>query len=235
MQGMIKIAAGLALLSGTAIAGTWVEVGDAADALSGYQLTNGVGSLDAIDGATSTTGGDWVDAYCIKIVDPLAFFASTSDLVGPGSASFDTRLFLFDINTGAPLLMNDDRTGSTPSFRSLLSGPSFWAANGGGAATTDNPQEVVAGQDYILAIAGYSNMVEDAALVDNFTVDTTFAFSNLYGPNPAAGAPDHWENATGDASGTYHIALAGVTYSVPAPGALTLLGAGGLVAFRRRR
>ena len=231
MRGMIKIAAGLALLSGTAIAGTWTEVGDAADALSGFQNTNGVGSLDAISGSTDVASGDWVDAYCIKITDPLAFFAATAAELG-GSTDFDTRLFLFDLS-GNPLLMNDDWPDTAAPFDGMLSGPSYYI--GTGEVVVDAPQEVVAGQDYILAITGYSNMVEDAALVDNFTVDSVFDFDALYGPNPAAGAPDHWENLATDASGTYTIALAGATYSIPTPSALALLGTGGLVALRRRR
>lgn len=228
MQGMIKIAAGLALLSGTAIAGTWVEVADAGDALSGFQNTNGVGSLDNITGATGS--GDFVDAYCIKITNAAAFRAATAAAFG-GSASFDTRLFLFDI-AGNPLLMNDDHPGGSP-FNSMLSGPAFYTGTGEG--TTDNPQEVVNGQDYILAVTGFSNMVENAANGEMFRVDTLFDFDNLYGPDPAVSGPaDHWENAS-PATGTYNISLAGATYSVPAPGALTLLGAGGLVALRRRR
>jgi hypothetical protein len=237
MHSMIKVAAGLVLASGTAIAGTWVEVPDAGQGIGGaFQNTSGVGALNNITGLTSVAGGDWVDAYCIKIVNPAAFFASVNATF-PGAAgaaaSFDTRLFLFTL-AGAPVMMNDDWPATTSPFPSAIAHPTLYT--GTGEITVDNPQLTTAG-DYILAITGYSNNIENVANQDLFRVDSLFDFDALYGPDPAVGdqVPHHWENGGSDASGTYNIVLGGAEYSVPAPGALALLGTGGLVAFRRRR
>lgn len=226
------IGAILVLVAGrlSSAGGTWSEVGDAGDIFTPAQLTSGVGAITSITGMTSIAASDRVDAYRITVTDPSAFYAATTPAYG-GSASFDTRLFLFTL-FGQPLLMNDDFPAGSP-FQSLLAGPAFYM--GTGEALVDNPQELVAGQEYILAIAGFSEMIETASNQEMFRVDTLFDFDALYGPDPAVpGAPHHWENAFGP-TGTYTIALAGATFAVPAPGALSPCVLFGALALRRRR
>ena len=57
----------------------WLEVDDAPEFPSGCgQPVAGTGLAASITGSTSTAEGDYVDAYLIDIVEPEAFFATTS-------------------------------------------------------------------------------------------------------------------------------------------------------------
>lgn len=94
----------------------WVEPpgADAGSFPGSAQSINGSGSLSSIGGeltATSTASagtGDFEDMYCFQIVDPANFRAVTfPDSTLPGSANFDTQLWLFDRN-GFGLLANDN-------------------------------------------------------------------------------------------------------------------------------
>jgi MYXO-CTERM domain-containing protein len=218
----------------TAMAQSWSEVGDAGNfpGVGGAQATMGVGALTTISGNTGTAGGDLEDAYMINIVNPAAFIATT-DVVfnGAAFADFDTRLWLFDM-AGNVVMGNDDVDGAAGStFKSFISDPALYAGTGGVSAAAP-PGTIVAG-NYVLIIAGFSHDPEDAANVDLANLGE---FDSLVGPNPlSSGVFDHWE-AFAPESGRYTIALDGVEYStVPAPGALALIGLGGLVATRRRR
>ena len=105
----------LALTSGAAAGGTWVEVDDAPDwpAAATWQTTVGQGPLTTITGVTELATGDLVDGFGITITDPAAFFATTSALFDPnGTASFDTRLWLFNLD-GTPVPGNHDAPGAT--------------------------------------------------------------------------------------------------------------------------
>ncbi len=213
-----------ASLVGVAAAGTWVEAGDAGDGLiDPAQTVTGSGPLTAITGSTDSGAGDHTDAYLIRITDPAAFYATTDETFDATAfADFDTRLWLFD-TSGNPIVGNDDHPGGSP-FHSLITDAASWPGPG---AVNDSPPPITPG-DYILIISGFSNDPEDAAGNDLISLSD---FSALNGPNPAAGAFDHWDN-TSPASGNYTIALGGAEF-VPEPASLALLALGAL-ALRRR-
>lgn len=238
MTPMVAIACGggllLALTSVAAAGGTWVEVDDAPDwpAAATWQTTVGQGPLTTITGVTELAIGDLVDAFGITITDPAAFFATTSALFDPnGTATFDTRLWLFNLD-GTPVLGNDDAPGDT-SFHSLLTDPQSYpgsvAATAAGITLTRGP--------YVLIIGGFLIDPEDAANVDMVGPFLNGFFEHLHGPTPAAGPFDHWENFGTEETGTYTIALQGATFNVPGPGVGTLVVVGviGLVGRNRRR
>ncbi len=204
MKKLIAIMA-LAALSGSALAGDWNEVGDAGGLPPG-QHTVGAGSLDRILGTLDANAQDFEDMYCIRIVNPLAFSASTV-----GGASFDTQLFLFDAN-GLGVSHNDDAGG----LQSRITG-----------------QFVLAPGIYHLAVSGYNRDPLDAAgglIWNNSPFSTERAPDGPAAANPIAG----WGGSGG--TGAYTITLTGAEFcQVPAPGAMAILGLGGLAAARRRR
>jgi hypothetical protein len=75
-------------------AGTWTEVGDAGNNLSGAQIVSGSGLLTKIFGHLSAPGDSTglVDIYRLYIYDPVNFSAFSSGGVP------DPELFLFDVN-----------------------------------------------------------------------------------------------------------------------------------------
>jgi hypothetical protein len=93
----------VAALMASAGANTWDETadggGDAGDLPATAQVVSGSGPLTAI---TGNLGASDVDMYQIIICDPLIFEATTV-----GGATFDTQLWLFDLN-GNGVLHNDD-------------------------------------------------------------------------------------------------------------------------------
>ena len=105
----------------------WVEVGDAPDGVPANQATYGTGPLLTISGETNDLLGDFADTYSIVITDPAAFYATTSATFsgGPGTASFDTRLFLWTEN-GDLVLANDDWPLVEDPFHSLITDPAFF-------------------------------------------------------------------------------------------------------------
>ncbi len=223
--------------SGTAYAQTWDEQidggGDAGDfpAPAGFQDTVGVGPLTTITGGIdffpeiAQIRFDWVDAYCITVTDAEEFYATTDPHQDPNAGGFlDSRLWLFDLQGNVVMGNNDSPTNI---FKSLLTDPGSYPGD-----VFDNPPSLVEGQQYILAISGFDNDPEDAAGENLATLGLSNA---LWGPNPDAGAFDHWENSFLDAVGSYTIALNGATYSTPAPGSLAALAGAGLIMTRRRR
>ena len=92
-------------LVSTASGQVWVEVGDAGSLPFDAQPIIGCGPLSGIAGATGP--GDFEDMYLIQISDPDLFAASTSNAINGGSASFNTQLWLFDLN-GLGIAGNDD-------------------------------------------------------------------------------------------------------------------------------
>jgi hypothetical protein len=223
----------ISLLGTTAIGQVWVEVGDAPDDIPNRQDTSGVGPLTNIRGATSEQNR--VDVYSIVITDPLAFYATTDPNYAngnqTGTASYDTRLFLFDEN-GGPVLANDDSIDGAP-FPSLITDPSVFPLNLDASAVGIS---LSAGK-YLLAVTGWANDPEDAAGTNLFSTDGNISVSNieLHGPNTAAGAFVGWEG-TGE-FGDYNVELGGATFCmVPEPSTICLaaLGLLGLLALRRR-
>ena len=231
--GACVVALGLTLTP-AASAGTWDEVGDAPawPADPTWQSTVGFGPLTTITGVTSLALGDLVDAYGIMITDPVDFYATTSALTDPnGTASFDTRLWLFNVD-GTPVLGNDDAPGDE-SFHSLLTAPQSYP---GTVAPTAAGIILTPGK-YVLIIGGFSIDPEDANNIDMVGPFLIGTFEDLHGPDPAAGPFDHWEDLGTEQTGTYTIALNGAAFIVPGPGVGTLvvIGLTGFLGRRRRR
>lgn len=210
MKKLIAIMA-LAAVSGSALAADWREVGDAG-ALPPGQITVGVGPLNHIIGKLEGNNGgvtDFEDMYCIRIVNPQGFRATTV-----GGATFDTQLFLFDMG-GMGIAFNDDSAGG---FRSTLT--SQFTAN-------------LSPGIYHIAISGFDHDAVDASGAE---IWNDGPFSSERAPDgPGAANPIAGWNGSG-ATGDYVITLEGAEFCrVPAPGAMAFLGLGGLVAARRRR
>ncbi len=148
-----------------------------------------------------------VDMYCIRILDVGRFRASTV-----GGATWDTQLFLFSPD-GRGVTHNDD----TSNAQSTITG-----------------QFVSAPGIYYLAISRYNRDPVDAAgalLWNNTPFNVERAPDGPGAANPVAG----W-TGTNTAGGAYSIFLSGAGFcEVPAPGALALLGLGGLTLAGRRR
>ena len=79
---------GALLGAGTARAQTWLESGDAPELPATAQVTSGTGPLTEIDGNLLDDAD--VDMYCIKVTDPLSFFAQLQCVIIQGP---DIRLF----------------------------------------------------------------------------------------------------------------------------------------------
>jgi hypothetical protein len=125
-----KLVAALSLLLGLVVVATagpaWVEGGDGDDDAGSLpdnaQITVGGAVMLTISGtlegvAAATGVPDFEDMYVIQIDDPESFSATTAFF--PGSAEFDSRLYLFEGNgtlllTGKGLLGNEDTGGPPP-------------------------------------------------------------------------------------------------------------------------
>jgi uncharacterized protein (TIGR03382 family) len=196
----------LVAAAGTAQAQSWVEVGDAGEAPA-FQVTVGTGPLTSIVGGGIPGASDFCDTYCIYIADPSSFSASTV-----GGSTQDTQLWLFRMD-GTGVTFNDDSTG----LQSTLSG-TFVTAPG----------------HYMLAISLYDydalNGAGSAIWLDG-PFGAERAPDGPGAPGPVAG----WSGSSASLGG-YTIRLTGTEFcEVPAPGALALMGLGGLLAARRRR
>ncbi|MCE7974725.1 MAG: PEP-CTERM sorting domain-containing protein [Leptolyngbya sp. PLA1] len=184
----------------------WVEIPDAPAALPfTAQMTVGVGPLLTISGGPDFPG-DTVDAYCIHIYDVGAFSASTV-----GGTGMDSQLWLFRPD-GTGVTFNDDAGPLQSTITgAFVPGPGL----------------------YILAVSAYDTDPVNAAGAALW-LDTPFAVERAP-DGPGAATPVAGWTAGPDLA-PYRISLTGATYcEVPAPGALALLGLGGLVAARRRR
>lgn len=203
----ILFAAMAVCLSSFASAGVWAEVGDATDMPPG-QVTVGTGSLDLITGHLDF---DDADMYCIHIVDPAHFSASTVGLTGA-----DTQLFLFN-SAGFGVTMNDDAPGGG-TFQSTVTG-----------AFVPGPGI------YMLAISGYDH---DPLGVTGGEIWADGPFGAERAPDgPAAGSVIAGWGGPGFDSDDYGIHLTGVEYCrpVPEPTTMAVLGLGALALIRRRR
>ncbi len=208
----------LAAAAGLASAQVHVEVGDAGNLAGGQQT--GSGSLSAIRGVLD--GGLDVDMYQIRVDDWAAFSATTTingELAAP--VEDDTQLFLFS-SSGLGIAMNDDAPAPYTGFLSTLeAGSALYAGRTNG--------EIV-----WIAVSGYDSDPRAAGALDIF-VDTPFRSGARAATGPgAAGALDSWAGENSTPRGSYRISLTGAS-AVPAPGAMALLGLGGIVAGRRRR
>jgi hypothetical protein len=173
--------------------------------------------LHSITGQLSFNDNDHEDMYQIHIDDPATFSAKTTFLRG-GASTFDTMLFLFDIN-GLPLLANDDRT--VPNAGSLIMQPA-----------TDGTGQLIPGAGcYYLAISGAGNVPLSVG-GPQFFFANPLEISGHDGPgglSPIIG----WSG--GGPQGDYVIILTGASVC-PTPGASAVLALGlGAMARRRRR
>lgn len=203
----------LAAAAGLASAQVHVEAGDAGQ-LAGGQGT-GNGALTAIRGVLD--GAVDVDMYQIRVDDWAAFSATTTaNAELPAPVESDTQLFLFS-SSGMGIAFNDDIANGALS--TLPIGHELYAGRTNG--------EIV-----WLAISGYNiDPTSGGGLIW-----TNTPFTGVRTPNgPGAASPvDGWTGENLAPRGSYRITLTGAS-AVPAPGAMALLGLGGIAAGRRRR
>ena len=102
MRPLLVLTLAVAFVAAPAIAGTWTEVGDAGDLPGIHQVPAGVDPFTTIWGFCTADALN-ADMYCIKIPEPAAFVATTTN----ATTSIDTQLWLFDM-TGVGITFNDD-------------------------------------------------------------------------------------------------------------------------------
>ncbi len=235
VQKMIKAAAlaGFVLTAASAAFATpvsYTEVGDAGDIVTGavQTVTGAAGSaVTSIKGSlTATAGITDGDAFKIYISAPSAFSASTTGFT-PGRNSFDSELFLFNLD-GTGIVMNDDDPAGTGEQSSIAAGNAF----------TDG---LSAGYYYLLITGQGMNPTSAGGLIFPSWTDGTTDPTGLYGPNPGASAITGFGGNSNE-GGAYSIALSGVSIApavgtVPEPGTLGLGLTAGLMllALVRRR
>jgi len=235
----------------------WTEVGDAGYIFdgTGAQLTVGSGAISSISGSTSapgaTTYNELMDAYVIQIKDPVSFRATTNSAIDPvasvvGAGDFagtDTRLWLFNL-AGQPMLLNDD---SGTGVQSIITAPGSFATSGAGGIVTARAaaQTIVAGQNYILVVGGYSAATGHnngdgtyANTMEQPAIDSP-SFDDLVGPLLGAPTSDTCIGTGAANTFNYTVALRGASFAsggaVPEPSSLALVGLAGLAVTRRRR
>lgn len=195
------------LASASALAADWIELGDAGQSIAAANITIGANPLEHIRGSLSRPTEDFVDIYCIRIPDPSNFGATTV-----GNASFDTQLFLFDMN-GMGVVFDDD-------------------ANASVTQSTITGALVPAPGIYFLAISIYDRDARDAS-GNEIWADSPFVGQRAPdGPgagNPLAG----WTGGAQNDGGNYVIEMRGADFHVPEPMSGLVLALGAL-ALRRR-
>ncbi|MCB9848200.1 MAG: hypothetical protein H6814_07270 [Phycisphaeraceae bacterium] len=196
---------------------TWPENPEAGALPATAQKVYGPGAVGTIFGSLGGPGpapigvrgisGDFQDMYLIKIVDPLAFVATTFPGAG-GSANFDTQLFLFTgpdhpAGPGLGIFANDEAPGA-------LAGESLLTNN-----VTDGSMhpQLLADVHYYLAISGFnSDPVSPTGNIFNQATRTEQS-----GPDGMGGSDqiNAWD-ANGDV-GDYAISLQGVAAQTLCP------------------
>ena len=234
-QKMIKAAAlaGFVLAAANAFATpiTYTESGDAGDIVTGavQTVTGAAGSqVGAIKGSlTANSGGIYDgDAYKIYISSPSTFSATTTGF-SPGINSFDSELFLFNLD-GTGIAMNDDDTATGNEQSTIDAGDPLTAG-------------LSAGYYYLLITGQGMNPTSAGGLIFPNWTDGTTDPTGVYGPNAGATAINGFAGSSNE-GGAYSIALTGVSIAasgstVPEPGTLALGLLAGLAllgALRRR-
>jgi hypothetical protein len=177
----------------------WDELGDAPSYPDGQaQRTFGDRLIQKIEGELDQATGDARDAYCIRIVDPISFVATTHPLLHPDAGgNFDTRLYLFTPE-GLPVLANDNAIQGGFGLSLLKVN-----ATDGSGFLLGKPGE------YVLVVAGAPDDPrddEDSAL---FRIeDDPLA---IHAADPLSGSFREWSIAdSGNQSGSYSVGLKGV-------------------------
>lgn len=198
----------MAACAASSFAGVWVETGDAGDLLASAQVTRGIGDLLEIRGRL-TSGAD-IDMFCVDIVSPGNFFASTTGVV------FNTQLWLFD-REGMGVTFHDDVSNSD--FTSILS-PQFVSFRQPG--------------HYFLAISSFDADARDS---QNFELWQDDPRQNERMPDGLSqpAALHHWDS-NGETFGDYRILLSGSAFcAVPEPTTFSAFVIGSLSLLARRR
>ncbi len=199
MRRYLRIAVVGLLLAGPAGALVWTESGDAPSYPDGAaQRTFGDRLIQTIDGELDQTAGDERDAFCIRIVDPIAFLATTHPILHPdASGNFDTRLFLFTAD-GIPVLGNDNAFNGGFGLSVLRVD-----ATDGSGFLLGTPGE------YVLVVAGGPDDPRDDDDLPLFRIeDDPLA---VHAADPLAGSFSDWSlGAVGSESGSYSVGLDGV-------------------------
>lgn len=187
MKTLLTIIALTILAAVPATAQVWVEDGDAGDLPATAQVPECPSELIGINGQIASDAD--VDMYCITIVDPGAFSATTC-----GITTFDTQLWLFDVD-GNGVTFDDDDPG------------------GCGLQSTITGAYVPGPGQYFLAISPYNN---DALNPVGDLIWANSPFSVERAPDgPGAPGPVASWTATGFSTGDYQIALTGAACCGP--------------------
>jgi hypothetical protein len=176
---------GVALAATPAIAqNIWFEVGDAGDLPGIHQVPAGTDPFTAIHGFFT---GDALtaDMYCVEILDPMAFGATTT-----GGTTIDTQLWLFDMS-GMGITFNDDDPA-------------------GGLQSRITGQFVPGPGEYLLAIsAGYTYDAVNAA-GQEIWLDSPYNVERMPDGPGAPGPITGWIGSP--TPGEYIIALQGASF-----------------------
>lgn len=188
----------------------------AAGSVANGQIFNEIGdATDVLPGQSVTNG-------TLQIVgfngggdnDVFAFSWSGGDLViDSRDAGFDTQLHLFDYS-GNGIGENDDSVA--------------YGLNSEIALT-------LAAGNYLIGITSFNNDAIDGAALPIFGFTNTFSDNNgnfIQGPE-GNGTLAAWDGLSD--GGDYNIYFSSAVNAIPAPGAMALLGLGGIAAIRRRR
>ena len=188
----------------------------AAGTVANGQIFNEIGdATDVLPGQSVTNG-------TLQIVgfngggdnDVFAFNWSGGDLViDARDAGFDTQLHLFDYS-GNGIGENDDSVN--------------YGLNSEIALT-------LAAGNYLIGITSFNNDALDGAALPIFGFTNTFSANNgnfIQGPE-GNGTLAAWDGLSD--GGDYNIYFSSAVNAIPAPGAMALLGLGGIAAIRRRR
>lgn len=229
-DGLLSVALSVSALTlaPVALAGPdWDEGAlDAGSTLGSAQAISVNGGINTITGKLAGSAfmvGDYQDCFLVYIDSPQTFSISTSPGAG-GASSLDPMLFLFRVEAGnftRAIMANNDFAGGS-------------SAAGLRASTNDGSGVTVSTAGlYLIAISGFASQPIDATGAALFN-QAFLQPGVIAGPGPGSGDLNLFAwNAEGS-SGTYVLTLEGVS-GVPAPGALSLLALGGLIARKRRR